>query len=72
MVRVIQVTHLSTLGIVEPLQQLHHGALATPTSSHQSHRLTNFNLQGKLVQDLEEKGISFEDTTYISYEEAKI
>ena len=43
-------THHSTIRIIEPLQQLNHSALATPTGTHQSHSLTHSNLK---VQPME-------------------
>ena len=45
-------TDLSTSNIIEPLEQLHHSALATPTWSNQGKRLVNFHSQAKVTQYL--------------------
>ena len=46
-------SYLSTVQVIEPLQQLNHGTLATPTWTHQSHGLSNLDTQGEVVQYLE-------------------
>ena len=46
------ITDLSTGNVIEPLQQLDHSALATPTGTNEGKRLTNLNLQAKVIQYL--------------------
>ena len=42
-------TYLSFIHIIEPLQQLDHSTLATPTGTHQGHCLANFHFQTHVV-----------------------
>jgi hypothetical protein len=48
------ITDLSTGNVIKPLQQLDHGALATPTGTNKGKCLTNLNLQAKVIQHLHE------------------
>ena len=57
MVQVLHINscpHQPSIRIVEPLQQLDGGALATPTGTHQGHRLPLADLQVQSLQDLGE------------------
>ena len=47
------VSYQSSIGIVKSLQQLYQSALATPTGTHQGHRLPFVDLQINTMQDLE-------------------
>ena len=49
---VMNIIYLSTVQVIEPLQQLDHSALATPTWANQSNRLSNLNTQGESIQYL--------------------
>lgn len=45
--------HSAVIGIVEPLQQLHAGALATAAAAHEGQRLTRLYRHVEPVQDLD-------------------
>jgi hypothetical protein len=46
--------HLSTIGVVEPLDELDHSALSTPTWTHQSGRLAHLYVQVETIHYLGE------------------